>query len=70
MSLQTTQPLLLAALVGWGAMPGTLRGLGGPGRRLAPPCCKQENGRMKIARAGSRVILALSSTHPPFTHHL
>lgn len=65
MNLQTTQPLLLAALVGWGAVPGTPCGSGGPGKRLVPQCCKQENGLMKIAQGRK---LHLSWLRAPLTH--
>lgn len=42
-------------------------GLGGPGRQLAPLRCKQENGRMKIARGQEAALSRLRApgSHPP-----
>lgn len=47
----------------WGGRARHPAGFGGPWQGLAPPRCKQENGRMKIARAGSRAILAPAAAH-------
>lgn len=47
-----------------GAVPGAPRG---PDRQLAPLRCKQENGRMKIARGQEAALSRLRATgsHPP-----